>query len=310
MRPIPQVRPERDGFTIVEVLLVTMIMGLMFVSISQLMQMARRTRDRIHNFQETQLAGPAILEMIATDLNGIFTQGRSRGQWVQITDRTVNGLDADRIDFVTTTDTLVVEPTFDPDEEPLRADYNEVGFMLRESVENDEFLEIYRREDLGIDDEPFSGGTYTFLSDQVKGFEIEVFEEDGPDSDAVDEWGLDLGGDDTLGFPAYIKMTLTIELKPRIDAESMDFTGADRRTMRYVRYVRFPELLRPEEGAIPRIGLPPGTTEPAAGGGAGDPNDPNNQGGNNGLGEGVTANGGGRGRGQAGGSGDGGKRDR
>lgn len=308
MRRIPHRRPARDGFTIVEVLLVTMIMGLMFVSISQLMQMARRTRDRIHNFQETQLAGPAILEMIATDLNGIFTQGRSRGQWLQITDRTVNGLDADRIDFVTTTDTLVVEPTFDPDEEPLRTDYNEVGFMLRESVENDEFLEIYRREDLGIDDEPFSGGTYTFLSDQVKGFEIEVFEEDGPDSDAVDEWGLDVGGDDTLGFPAYIKMTLTIELKPRIDAESLDFTGADRRTMRYVRFMRFPELLRPEEGAIPRIGLPPGTTTPASGsGGTGDPNDPTA---NGGINQGATATGGtGEVRG-AGDGGRGGKRDR
>lgn len=285
MIPLPH---RRGGFTIVEVLLVTMIMGLMFVSISQLMQMARRTRDRIHNFQETQLAGPAILEMISSDLNAIFTQGRARGQWLQITDRTVNGLDADRIDFVTTTDTLVVEPTFDPEEEPLRADFNEVGYMLRESVANDEFLEIYRREDLGIDDEPFSGGTYTFLSDQVKGFEIEVFEEDGPDSDAVDEWGLDVGGDDTIGFPAYIKMTLTIELKPRIDAESLDFTGADRRTMRYVRFMRFPELLRPEEGAIPRIGLPPGTTTPASGNGAtGDPNDPSG----NGLNEGVTANG-------------------
>ncbi|MEO0663248.1 MAG: type II secretion system protein, partial [Planctomycetota bacterium] len=146
--PGVRARAARGGFTIVEVLLVTMIMGLMFVSISQLMQMARRTRDQVHNFQETQLAGPAILEMIATDLNGIFTYGRPRSTWLEVADRTVNGLDADRIDFVTTTDSLAVLPTFDADEEPLVADFNEVGYMLRESIENDEFLEIYRREDL------------------------------------------------------------------------------------------------------------------------------------------------------------------
>ena len=38
----------------------------------------------------------------------MFTTSRPRNTWLQITDRTVNGQDADRIDFVTTTDSLVV----------------------------------------------------------------------------------------------------------------------------------------------------------------------------------------------------------
>ena len=98
----------RAGFTLVEVLLVVMIMSMMFVSISQLMQAARRTRDTIHNFQEMQLAGPAVLEMITRDLRGIFTTARPRATWLEVYDRTVNGQDADRIDFVTTTDSLVM----------------------------------------------------------------------------------------------------------------------------------------------------------------------------------------------------------
>ena len=95
------------------------------------MQSARQTRDTIHNFQETQLAGPAILEMLSVDVAGLFTFNRERQFWVGITDRTVNGLDADRIDFVTTSDSLLAISDLGDEDRPVRADYNEVGYVLR-----------------------------------------------------------------------------------------------------------------------------------------------------------------------------------
>ena len=267
-------RAAAAGFTLVEVLIAALIMGMMFMSISKLMQSARQTRDTIHNLQETQLAGPAILEMLSSDIAGLFTFNRERQFWVGITDRTVNGLDADRIDFVTTSDSLLAIPDLGDEDQPLRADYNEVGYVLRPNPDNDEFLELYRREDYGIDEEPMRGGEYTFLTNQVKGFNIEVFEEDGPDSDPVDDWGPSAGDPERIGLPAYAKITLTIELKPRIDRESMDRSGRDRRTIDYVRFVRFPERLRFEEEAIPRLTIPnaPGVA------GASDETDPNNPG--------------------------------
>ena len=280
------------GFTLIEVMLVAMIMGMMMVSISKLMQAARRTRDTIHNFQETQLAGPAVLEMITRDLQGLITTGRPRTDWLRVTDRTVNGLDADRLDFITTTDSLVVE--VDDNDEPLRADINEVGYVLRPNPENDEFLEIYRREGFSVDDEPMEGGKYTFLSDQVKGLDIEVFHTDGPDSEPEDEWNaeslapppgveaasgitgttnINADADGIGGLPAWIKISLTIELKPRIDRESMDFSGNNKRTITYVRNFRFSDVLRVAEGDIPRFGIPPA---PSA---SGDPTDPGTLGG-------------------------------
>lgn len=321
-RPTTQ-EPARAGFTLIEVMLVAMIMGMMMVSISKLMQAARRTRDTIHNFQETQLAGPAVLEMMTRDLQGLISTGRPRTDWLRITDRTVNGQDADRIDFVTTTDSLVVQT--DDNDDPLRADLNEVGYVLRPNPENEEFLEVYRREDFGVDDEPMQGGEYTFLSDQVKGLNIEVFHEDGPDADPEDEWtaeslaplpGLPPStvvagtsnagneGEGIGGLPAWIRISLTIELKPRIDRESMDFSGADKRTITYVRNFRFPTVLRVETGSIPRMGIPPA---PAAGAGTTDPNDPTALGPGGGgvtdgseIQQGVTLTGGG-GKGDAGG---------
>ncbi|MEM9800310.1 MAG: prepilin-type N-terminal cleavage/methylation domain-containing protein [Planctomycetota bacterium] len=262
------VERARAGFTLVEVLLVTLIMGMMFMSISRLMQAARRTRDKIHNYQEMQLAGPAVLEMMTRDLRGILTTGRARDTWLEIFDRTVNGQDADRIDFVTTTDSLVVQMI--DAEEAMRADVNEVGYVLRPNPDNDEFLEIYRREDFGVDTEPLRGGQYTFLSDQVKGLNIEAFREDGPDEEPLDEWGPRSSDPEAVGLPAWIRISLTVELKPRIDRESMDFSGGDRRTVTYVRNLRFPESLRVEQGQIARLGMPP---SPGAGGDE-DPNDP------------------------------------
>lgn len=267
-RHTPKASAGDRGFTLVEVLLVIVIMSMMFVSISKLMQAARRTRDTIHNFQEMQLAGPAVLELMIRDLRGVFTTSRPRNTWLQITDRTVNGQDADRIDFVTTTDSLVVN--LSDGSENVRADVNEVGYMMRPNRDNDEFLEVYRREDFGVDEEPFNGGSYIFLSDQVKGFNIEVFTEDGPDAEPYDGWGEISGDEELIGLPAWIRLSLTVELKPRIDRESMDFSGRDRRTMTYTRVVRFPEALRVAEGEIPRLALPqaPGATasDPEAGG--------------------------------------------
>ncbi len=309
-------RTARAGFTLIEVMLVALIMGMMMVSISKLMQAARRTRDTIHNFQEAQLAGPAVLEMIVRDLQGLITTSRPRTDWLRVTDRTVNGLDADRIDFVTTTDSLLVK--VDDDDEPLRADINEVGYVLRPNPDNDEFLEIYRREDFGVDDQPMEDGEYTFLSDQVKGLNIEVFHTDGPDAEPEDEWiaeslapppgtetatgvagtsNLDSDSDGIGGLPAWIKISLTIELKPRIDRESMDFSGRNKRTKTYVRNFRFPDILRVAEGSIPRLGLPAAPS--ASGAGTGDDNgnvvDPNAAQGANGNGPGDN-NGGGTGQ--------------
>lgn len=261
----------RRGFTIVEVLLAMLIMGLMFASITQLMTAARKTRDSIHNMQESQLAGPAVLDMIELDLRALFTHGLPRASWLKVQDRVVAGLDADRIDFVTSTDSLV--GLVEAGELPVRADYNEVGYCLRTNPRNDEFLEIYRREDFGIDDEPFDGGEYTYLADQVKSFLVEVFPEDGKDVDPLTDWDSGSSEAERAGLPAAIKLTLVLELKPRIDSESLELEGFRKRTVEYTRWVRLPEDLRFAAGEFPRLVIPPAPSTP------GDPAQTENPGG-------------------------------
>lgn len=266
------------GFTLIEILVAVAIMGLMLAGVTQILASVRTTRDLVHNIQETQLAGPAILDLVERDLRGIFTTSLPTEFHLQVKNEVILGEDADRIDFFTTTDSLIWSGE---GERFVRADFNEVGYCLRPSPLNDDFLEIYRREGFGIDDEPMQGGRYTFLHDRVVSFDIQIYAEDGPDAEPVEEWGLDPSDPETQGLPASIHIILQIELAPRLTAEQLAHLRLKQKRS-YERIIRFPEALRVVEGDVPRLGIP--SAEAAAdgatpaggpgGGGTGDPDSP------------------------------------
>lgn len=247
-------RRSKAAFTIIEVLLTVSIMGLMMVAITQLLTSVRVTRDRIHNIQETQMAGPVIVDMIVRDLYAIHVADRPRELHMRIQDRVEYGLDADRIDFVTSTD---AREAFLDGERQLRADLCEVGYVTRVRPDDDQFLELYRREAFGVDEDPFSGGNYTFLTDRVKSLVIDIYFEDGPDVEPLQEWGLSQQDTETHGLPASIVVSLTLENAPRLLREQIERSSRERATVTYVRTIRFPEGLRYEDDTtVPRFGIP------------------------------------------------------
>jgi prepilin-type N-terminal cleavage/methylation domain-containing protein len=245
-------KPSRAGFTLVEVLLTLLIMSGIMLSMTQILTAARISRDTIHNIQETQLAGPAILDLIERDLRGLTTYDRGLGQHLRVAQRVMLGLDGDNLDFVTTTDSVVLHEERD---RFVRADSNEVGYRLRQSPVSDQFLELYRREGYGIDAEPFEGGHFVFLHDRVKGFDVQCFDEDGPDAEPIDEWGTQRSGEN-FGLPARIEVTLTLELAPRLVNEQLRIAPIDRRTVVYKRVIRLPESQRVAEDEIPIPKIP------------------------------------------------------
>jgi type II secretion system protein J len=276
MRPRRRARGAGSpGFTLVEVLLTLLIMSGIMITITQVLAGVRRTRDEIHNIQERHLAGPAILGRIERDLRSLLTYNRQRRYALRVKDRVMAGLDADSLDFVCTVNGLL--PWQDNVSDPFRrADVNEVGYRLRERPDSDDFLEIFRREDFGVDDEPFEGGRFAFLHDRVKAFNIEVFEEDGPDVEPVESWSWE-DNPDYVGLPARIELELTLELAPRLVREQLVI---DRRTIVYRRIIRFPQNQReaiqravrpvfpviepptPDTPGTPGPGTPPGPQVP------------------------------------------------
>ena len=264
---------KRAGFTLAEVLLTLLIMGGILLSMTQILTAARTSRDTIHNIQEARLAGPAIMDRIERDIRALLVYNIPRSGHISIKNRVMLGMDGDSIDFLTTTDSLSPHPEFD---RYVRTDINEVGYCLRPSEVDDDFLEIYRREDAGIDDEPFKGGTYTFLHDRVKAFDIQVFEEDGEDAEPIDEWGEEATKEEYQeGLPARIEISLTLELAPRITKERISAVPLSRRTLVYKRIIRLPESLRLSLAEMPVPIVPVPATgaegegeEGAAGGGS------------------------------------------
>lgn len=256
--------PRTAGFTLVEVLLTLLIMGGIMLSLAQILTAARTSRDTIHNIQETQLAGPAILDMIERDIRGLTAFGRPRTDQVRVKNRVMLGMDGDSLDFVTTSDTLVQHVI---DDRFVRADWSEVGYRLRQSPESDQFLEIYRREGFGVDDQPFEGGNFVLLHERVKSFDVQCFAADGPDEDPLPEWGTEKN-EEASGLPARIEITLVLELAPRLVNEQLRIASIDRRTLTYKRVLRIPEGLRVDEDMIPIPKIPEAPRPPAPSSGA------------------------------------------
>ena len=134
-------------------------------------------------------------------------------------------------------------------------------------------LEIYRRESFGVDDKPFEGGQFVFLHDRVRHFDIQIFKEDGPDADPIEEWNVAQNDTEKQGLPARLQIELTLELAPRIQREQIVFKSADKRTITYRRVIRIPQALRdalkaPPIPEIPNL-APPAANGAGAGAGAG-----------------------------------------
>jgi prepilin-type N-terminal cleavage/methylation domain-containing protein len=238
------------GFTLMEVIVTILIMAGIMVSITQILTAVRNTRDRIHNMQEAHLAGPAVLDRIEGDLRALDFFERDPSLALRVKNRVLQGMDADSIDFVATNDSAVIEKQSSADRF-VRADRNEVGYRLRANPSQDDFLELWRREDFGIDEEPFDGGNFSFLHERIKGFNIEVFEEDGPDGEPLESWGVE--GDGTSGIPARIEIELTLELAPRLVRETLIPT---KREVTFRRIYRFPSTLMLAETVQPVLFIP------------------------------------------------------
>ena len=259
---------QRAGFTLMEIMLTLLLMAGIMLTITQILTRARQIRDQIHNMQERQLVGPAILDLIEHDIRALLIYNRDPQDLLRIENRVLSGLDADKLDFVATTDSMV--PFRRHDGEKFRhADVNEIGYRLRVSPTSDDFLEIYRREDFGVDEEAMQGGSYTLLHDRVKGFDIQLYDEDGPDAEPIEEWGKEGGNEDHQGLPLRIEINLTLELNPRLINQT---SSRNVREMTYVRTIRLPQslLLAFDIQPVPAIPTPttPNTTEvggPAAG---------------------------------------------
>ena len=180
------------GFTLLEISVAVLILALMMTFIYTVLINTIRSREALTEGLEGPKIDQAIMDQIMGDLRFVYyRQGQlpaDSGFWGR--SRQMNGTDADRVDFLTCRTSKLAEL-----EETSQAQVNapivEVGYACRQNDANPRWLELWRREDYFVDDDPTDGGRFDLVYDKIRRFNLHYYpptEERGDNDNALDEW--------------------------------------------------------------------------------------------------------------------------
>lgn len=169
-------RARSGGFTLMEVSLAVAILALLVALVLQNMSNTIRGRDYVMNGLRKPKVANALLSQFVRDLRYLWFGGLTGNAGFVGRHRVVNGKDADRIDFVAARPVRsVVLDEENAAEDQAHAELGEVGYAFRPR-DDGRYIELWRREDPYVDDDPTSGGKYSLIYDRVRSFKITYFD--------------------------------------------------------------------------------------------------------------------------------------
>lgn len=231
---------KRQGFSLLEVVIALAIMGMVMVAVMQTLDGTRLAVDTIHNIMETENTGPRVMAQIRQDLDSIAVNDAKDGRLFKGENQTLLGAQADRLDLVTTRRGSLPMDLSGRSNEVIFAPINEVGYRLRQNPRSRDFLELYRREDPMVDDEPYRDGSFTLLYDRVVSLDIRYLDHPDLTPNWVDDWDSEMKD----GLPFAIDIFLEIEVQPRRSMESLGILGANRSRLEFAEVFHMPERKR------------------------------------------------------------------
>ena len=267
-------RRAMRGFTLIEVLLAVAISSVVLLTVSTTFHVMLNARDVVEDLAESTEAGPRIMNLIERDLMGIWTFNVQENRVFRGRNMDVGGKDADRIDFLCTTD--AVGTVLDNNNQPRKPTLCEVGYWLKPNPRFRDLMELWRREDPMVDDDLTTQGTFQLVDDRVKSFKVTYFRTLGRSAEELNEWDSSL--EDAL--PKRIKISFSLERRRSSrnvvsDAEVEDFEGGTRTYERHIVFdSRFDGILASNSARIPVFPTEPeaateGPVGPAGPGGGG-----------------------------------------
>ena len=224
------------GLTLLEVLVASALLAIFFVSVYGLVEGTLKTRADIEEQATPYAVGPVVMQRIVQDLRSAVVEPYKDLDVFRAESKNVNGDSTTKIDFVASVRSRARVRVKD---EMVAAAVNEVGFRARRSESANGLLALYRREDLGVDEEPLAGGSYHKLCDRVKTFKMEFFQEDPGDPATDDAKGVE-------SWDAKAKKALpwgcrlTLVLVGEVDTDDRGHALRDAPEYAFVDFIVFP----------------------------------------------------------------------
>ncbi len=261
---------DRDGFTLIEVLLAIMLTAMICAVLYGVIYSTMTTHVKISGYNDAAVVADRIADMIARDLQAVYVADYDGGTPFEAENDRELGLEADRLTLVTSTATLL--PTLEEDEMGIQG-FNEVTYVAVASKTREGYLSLYRRE-APLDADSTKGGRFALLHDQVESFEFRyVGKEDEVEwESAGEEWEYS----PEKGLPRAVLLSLVISIGEKDTAEDLQDKNYISRfkRQRIYRVMALPPGL--DEDMTKLAALEPGNPRAAkgAGGGGGLPGQP------------------------------------
>jgi prepilin-type N-terminal cleavage/methylation domain-containing protein len=185
-------RVARGGFTLVELVVAILILGFAITTVYGTILRTTATKEAIDKRLEAPKIGAAMLDQLFKDFRYVYYREgllpNGAGFWGR--SRQMLGRDADRVDFVTARTSRIAELEDAAPSSDAKADspLTEVGYAVRQG--EGEYLELWRREDYWVDDDPTDGGKYSLVIDRLHSIRMRYFPipEENTDPHGQEEW--------------------------------------------------------------------------------------------------------------------------
>ncbi len=181
-------RRRQSGFTMIEVLLAIAIGGLLLTMVFSSLDSAVRQHRAVSDYSTPYAAGPAVLDAIEADLRNAYFYDMQENDSFWGADAEISGREADGMSFIACSLGHVGEPNLLSDTtfgyelkpHPRRSPTSEIQYVCRQSPDDRAYLELWRREDFHIDDEPHDGGIYRLVWPMVHALKFEYVRRSAP----------------------------------------------------------------------------------------------------------------------------------
>lgn len=186
----PQAERRSRGFTLLEVVVAITVVAIVVTFVYQILQNSVRGQTMVREGLRVPKIQNAILGQIFKDFRYLYWDGFTGDTGFIGKHHKVGGMDADSIHFVTARPSRGVGGEDDDRRDRIPSPITEVGYALRQNEEDSDFLELWRREDWFVDDNPVRGGKYMLIYDKITTFHLQYFPipEENVSGEGVDEW--------------------------------------------------------------------------------------------------------------------------